>query len=103
MEQHTPFDQVPAVHDIVPPTLPAGSVILYNPKTMHCGGSNTEPQNKVVLDIMFKAGGMSTESGDDTPERFGRETTRHGEDVLSYSRAWTTVWREYLDAHKTMT
>ena len=66
---------------------------------MHCGGGNTENQNKVVLDIMFKAGGATTDSGDDTPERFEAETTRKGEDVLVYSKAWTGIWKDYIRAH----
>eukprot|EP00966_Prymnesium_polylepis_P205303 4757385-Prymnesium_polylepis.1 len=48
---------------------------------------------------MFKAGGPTTESGDDTPERFRKQTTRNGEDVRIYTKEWTQVWREWASYH----
>jgi ectoine hydroxylase-related dioxygenase (phytanoyl-CoA dioxygenase family) len=80
----------------VPPVLEAGSIILYNPKTMHCGGANLSPsEHKVVLDVMFKSGGRETDSGDDTPQRFLDQTSRKGEAVTSYVDAWEEVWRQW--------
>jgi ectoine hydroxylase-related dioxygenase (phytanoyl-CoA dioxygenase family) len=80
---------VPVPHD--QPTLEAGSVILYNPKTMHAGGANLSPiQNKVVLDVMFKAL-PTTVTGDDTPTRFAA-MGRGGDSLESYRDAWGAIW-----------
>jgi hypothetical protein len=65
-------------------------------ETMHCGSGNSERESKVVLDILFKAGGPATKTRDNTPERFEEQTTRKGEDVLSHSKAWEPIWKEYL-------
>ena len=104
-DQHTPSDALPREHWIVPPRLEAGSVIIYNPKTMHAGGANTVPAHpgheaphKIVLDIMFKAG-RDTDSGDDTPQRFCEHTGRRGEDCLVYAKAWGAVWDEWKRDH----
>lgn len=104
-EQHTPPDAMPLEHSIVPPRLPAGSVIIYNPKTMHAGGANTLPPrpghnpHKIVLDIMFKAG-HGTDSGDDTPGRFCGHTSRRGEDCLVYAKAWGDVFDAWKRDHR---
>ena len=103
-EQHTPSEALPREHWIVPPRLEAGSVIMYNPKTMHAGGANSLPphpgrnSHKVVLDIMFKAG-YGTDSGDDTPARFCKHTSRRGEDCLVYTKAWGEVWDKWKREH----
>ena len=97
VSQHAKLRKVPAKDRVVPPALEAGSVVLYNPKTMHSGGANTEERSKVVLDVLFKAGGADTITGDDTIERF-TPLSRGGEDVLTYSRAWDTEWTSLLAA-----
>lgn len=100
VSQHAKFKTVPAKDMIVPPALEAGSVVLYNPKTMHCGGANSEERSKVVLDVLFKAGGANTITGDDTIERF-TSLSRGGEDVLTYSHAWDAEWTSLLTAEGT--
>ena len=73
-------------------------VIVYNPTSMHAGGANVSPRNKLALDLLFTAG-HDLFSGDDTIERFGVEIDRRGEHVRSYSDAWKEVWAAWMERH----
>jgi hypothetical protein len=98
--QHHRFGDVPREHQLVPGGshgLPAGSVIVYNPITMHCGGANTDASTpKLVLDVMFKED-AATDTEDDTLHRFST-LSRHGDD----QHAWDAAWAERETHGETM-
>jgi hypothetical protein len=88
--QHSAFDTVAPQHQLVPSNLEAGSVVIYNPAALHCGGANHMPTTKVVLDVLFKSRRF-LDGGDDTPGRFALETEEGARAYRQYRLAWDEV------------